>query len=104
MLRERMPSRPNPAGEAVRIPDCWDEILEQDSQRAALVPVALAALEGAHEIWRFVAVEPDGGEVEHQPHLIWCRPGAEADPEICLAGTRRGETVVRQHARLANDL
>jgi hypothetical protein len=89
LLRDSMPSRTNPAGEAVRIPDEWEDILERDPQRAALVPVALAALDNADEIWRFAAHEPDGHQVEHQPHLIWCRPGVNTEPELCLAGTRR---------------
>jgi hypothetical protein len=92
-----MPSRTNPAGETVQIQDCWDEVLQEDPQRAALVPVALAALDHAAEIWRFIAVEANGYQVEHQPHLIWCRPGENAEPETCLAGTRRIDGQLHLH-------
>jgi hypothetical protein len=89
LLDASAPGRVNPAGETVHVPQGWDDVLEHDAQRAALVPVALTALDSPHEIWRFVAHEPDGDDVEHQPHLVWCRPAEGAEPELCLAGTRR---------------
>jgi hypothetical protein len=97
LLRESMPGRTNPTGTTVRIPDRWDDVLERDPQRAELVPVALAALESAHEIWRFVATGPNGDSVEHQPHLIWCRPSVDAPAELCLAGTRRIDGELHLH-------
>jgi hypothetical protein len=92
-----MPARRNPTGETVRIPESWDDLLERDPQRAELAPVAVAAIESAHEIWRFVAAEPNGDHVEHQPHLLWWRPDSDADAELCLAGTRRIDGQLHLH-------
>jgi hypothetical protein len=92
-----MPGRRNPTGGTVRIRDGWDGLLELDPQRSELVPVALAAIDGAHEVWRFVAAEPDGDRVEHQPHLLWYRPHVDAEAELCVAGTRRVDGELHLH-------
>jgi hypothetical protein len=96
------PAVANPAGELVAVAPDWDDVLEHDPQRAALVPVALAALREPHEIWRVVA-GGGGDAIEHQPHLIWARAD-DAPAELFLAGTRRvgGRLCLHTWFRLAD--
>ena len=87
LLRAAAPGVVNPAGELVVVAPGWADEVADEPQRWSLVPAALAALERPHEVWR-LAAEEAGAEVEHWPHLLWCRPG-DGPAELVIAGTRR---------------
>lgn len=87
-LREAAPEVRSPAGEAIVVDEVWACDVAHDPQRLALLPAALTALEQAQEVWAFRNAA-DPSQIEHRPHLLWCRLDEATRIELIVAGTRR---------------